>query len=137
VNGSGASANSDVAPAPVTLTRTIRISRSAPVIRSIALSKTDSGFQVQITGFSTDRDVTEAGRAFNNSALGSLQNHQPDREAGRCRIAVVQEFSLRSIREPVFHLCCHSRYKQRGFHRQRVRSLKNSQGSSNISSASF
>jgi len=73
VSGSGASSNSDVGPTPVTLTRAIRIARSAPLIRSIALGKTASGFQVQITGFSTDRDVTEADVHFNNSALGTVQ----------------------------------------------------------------
>ena len=137
VNGSGASSNSDVGPAPVTLTRSIHIARSAPVIRSIAMSKTSSGFQVQITGFSTDRDVTEADVHFNNSALGSVQTtgltvklsdaaSQWFKSAASAQFgsqfSLVLPFTIQGSTDSIGSVSVQ---------------LKNSQGTSNTSSASF
>ncbi|MGH9632323.1 MAG: Ig domain-containing protein, partial [Bryobacteraceae bacterium] len=42
------------------LTRTIRIERSAPVITALRLNRTTGGFEAVITGYATSREVTQA-----------------------------------------------------------------------------
>jgi hypothetical protein len=60
-------------------TRTIRVSRSAPVITAMTVSQTGGGFNVLITGYSTSRDVTHAVFAFTPA---------PGRELGTSQVPV-------------------------------------------------
>jgi uncharacterized membrane protein len=101
------------------------------------MSKTGSGFQVQITGFSTDRDVTEADLHFNNSALGSVQTtsltvklsdaasqwfkSEASAQFGS-QFSLVLPFTIQGSTDSIGSVSVQ---------------LKNSQGSSNTSSASF
>lgn len=49
----------DVTPTPAP-TKIIRIARSAPVITSVSVSRTSSGFDLVVIGYSTPREVTTA-----------------------------------------------------------------------------
>jgi hypothetical protein len=62
----------DVTPAPAP-TRTVRILRAAPVIRTVRLTRTSSGFEVLVTGFSTPREVTSATFRFSPALDANLQ----------------------------------------------------------------
>lgn len=55
------------------LTRTIRIPRSAPVIRGVRIVATGSGFNLEVTGFSTSREITQATFRFTGSNLGTTE----------------------------------------------------------------
>jgi hypothetical protein len=55
---------------------TIRIERAAPVIQSARLIRTANGLSVQITGYSTAREVTQASFTFAASSGQTLQNSQ-------------------------------------------------------------
>ena len=60
-------------PAPVATTH---IDRAAPVIQSARLVRNSSGFNIQITGFSTAREVTQAVYSFTAAAGQTLQLSQ-------------------------------------------------------------
>jgi len=55
------------------LSNSVKIARSAPVIRSVTMVKTTGGFEIHITAFSTSRELTEADLQFTAAAGGSLQ----------------------------------------------------------------
>jgi hypothetical protein len=57
-------------PAPVKVSRLLR---SAPVIRSVQVERTSSGFDVVIKGFSTPRQITQATFRFTPAAGANLQ----------------------------------------------------------------
>ncbi|MCC6539567.1 MAG: putative Ig domain-containing protein [Bryobacterales bacterium] len=61
----------DITPSPAPSIVT-RIERAAPVIQNIRLTRTADGLTVQITGYSTPREVTQAVFTFSSSA-GALQ----------------------------------------------------------------
>ncbi len=48
----------NLTPTPATL-QTIRVERSAPVITAGSFSRTDSGIEIRITGYSTAREITQ------------------------------------------------------------------------------
>ena len=58
---------------PAALTQTIQIAPSAPVITQVSASTTSSGFQVQVTGYSTTRGATQANLQFTAASGQSLQ----------------------------------------------------------------
>jgi hypothetical protein len=58
---------------PAALTQTIQIAPSAPVITQVTATTTSSGFQVQVTGYSTTREATQANLQFTAAAGQSLQ----------------------------------------------------------------
>jgi hypothetical protein len=51
----------------------IAIPRSAPSITNVIVRKSSNGFQVQVTGFSTPRELTEADLTFTPAAGANLQ----------------------------------------------------------------
>lgn len=65
-------AGTDITPSPAP-SRTLRITASAPVITAARLNRTATGFEIQITGYSTTRDVTQAVFRFTASQGGTLQ----------------------------------------------------------------
>ena len=56
------------------LTQTIRIARTAPVISSVRVSRTASGFTIVIIGYSSPREITRA--VFRFSGASSLQTNE-------------------------------------------------------------
>jgi len=62
----------NVTPSPF-MTRSIRILRSAPAIRSLRVVRTDSGFELRISGFSTSRELSQAVFRFTPPPGRSLQ----------------------------------------------------------------
>jgi hypothetical protein len=60
-------------PAP---TRSVRIARAAPTIQSVQVVRTSSGFNVQVKGYSTPRQVTQAVFNFAAAQGGNLQTTQ-------------------------------------------------------------
>lgn len=58
---------------PAALTQTIQIAPSAPVITQVTATTTSSGFQVQVTGYSTTREATQANVQFTAASGQSLQ----------------------------------------------------------------
>ena len=64
----------DVTPSPAP-SRTIRIAALAPVIVSgtVTAVRNSTGFTVTLTGYATDREVTQANYAFAAAASGNLQ----------------------------------------------------------------
>ena len=55
------------------LTQTITIARAAPTISAVKIVKSSSSFQVQVTGFSSPRELTEADLTFTPAAGSTLQ----------------------------------------------------------------
>ena len=55
------------------LTRTITIARAAPVISAVKIVTSSNSFQVQVTGFSSPRELTEADLTFTPASGSSLQ----------------------------------------------------------------
>lgn len=62
-------------PAPV---HTVKIARSAPVIRSLKMVKTATGFEIWITGYSPSRDLTRATFRFTPASGGDLRTTTAD-----------------------------------------------------------
>jgi hypothetical protein len=62
----------DVTPSPAP-SHTVKIDRSAPVIRSVKLVTTASGFEVWITGYAPSREITAATVQFTPAAGSTLQ----------------------------------------------------------------
>ncbi|MFB3828392.1 MAG: beta strand repeat-containing protein [Bryobacteraceae bacterium] len=62
----------DVTPSPAP-TRVIRINPSAPTLSDLRITRTATGFEVQLTGFSTTREVTQAVFRFTAAAGANLQ----------------------------------------------------------------
>ena len=62
----------DVTPSPAP-TVTTHLDQAAPVIRSTSVSRSSTGISIQITGFSTAREVTQATFTFTAAAGQSLQ----------------------------------------------------------------
>jgi hypothetical protein len=58
-------------PTPLNV-RTVRVERTAPVIRSATFTRTGSRIEVNITGYSNSRDITQAVFRFNASPGNSL-----------------------------------------------------------------
>ncbi len=65
----------DATPSPAP-SHSIKIARSTPVIRSVKLVKTSSGFEVWITGYSPSRELTKANFTFNPATGSDLQTTQ-------------------------------------------------------------
>jgi hypothetical protein len=55
------------------LTRTITIVQAAPSITAVKIVTSSNSFQVQVTGFSSPRDLTEADLTFTQVSGASLQ----------------------------------------------------------------
>ncbi|MBI1895913.1 MAG: putative Ig domain-containing protein [Acidobacteria bacterium] len=62
----------DVTPSPAPV-RTIRVDRTAPVITSVRLVSTATGFEVQVIGFSTTREVSSATFQFTPAAGSRIE----------------------------------------------------------------
>ena len=52
--------------------QTVTIARSAPTITNVAVVKSGSGFQIQVTGYSTPRELTEADLTFTPATGANL-----------------------------------------------------------------
>ena len=65
-------AGSDITPTP-TPVRVIRVSKAAPTVSAVRASRTANGFDVQVTGFCTAREVTQAIFHFNAAPGATLQ----------------------------------------------------------------
>jgi len=63
---------SDITPSPAPV-RTVRVNRAGPVISTVRITRTATGFEVAITGFSTPREVTQVMFHFNAAAGATLQ----------------------------------------------------------------
>jgi hypothetical protein len=63
----------DVTSSPVPV-HSMRVEPAAPVIRSARFTRTSSGIEVRITGFSTAREVTQAVFRFAASGNATVQN---------------------------------------------------------------
>jgi hypothetical protein len=75
----------DVTPSPAPVKR-IRIDRTAPVISSVRMNRTDTGFELLVTGYSTTRDVSAATFVFtpaSGSRLNSSEIRVDTTEAAR------------------------------------------------------
>lgn len=68
-------AGQDVTPAP-TPTTIIQLPAAAPVITSVTATRTSSGLEVDVTGFSNTRDMTSAAFTFQASSGTNLQTSQ-------------------------------------------------------------
>jgi hypothetical protein len=64
-------AGQDVTPSPAPR-QTIRINPAAPVMTTVAATRTGTGFTVTINGYVTDREITQAIFTFNAAAGSSL-----------------------------------------------------------------
>lgn len=71
VTGQLTASGVDVTPSPPPSTET-RIERAAPVIQNVRLTRTADTITVQVTGYSTTREVTQAAFTFSSSA-GAIQ----------------------------------------------------------------
>jgi hypothetical protein len=67
--------NLDVTPSPVPARR-VRIDRTAPAISAVRVNRTDAGFEVLITGYSTTRDVSRATFVFTPAAGSRLDTSE-------------------------------------------------------------
>jgi Putative Ig domain len=65
----------DLTPTPVTL-QSIRVERSAPVITSASFSRTSSGIEIRITGYSTAREITQGVFRFTAAPGNSLSTSE-------------------------------------------------------------
>jgi len=65
----------DITPAPAP-SRAVRVDRAAPVIAGARLVRTGNGFEVEITGFCTAREVTQAAFRFSAAAGQVLQTSE-------------------------------------------------------------
>lgn len=63
----------DVTPSPP-VTRTIIVNRRAPTITGVTIARTGAGFEVQVTGYSTPREVSQAKFTFTAAQGSSLQS---------------------------------------------------------------
>jgi hypothetical protein len=61
---------------PNALVQAVRVPRSVPVITSVRVVRTGNGFDVQITGYSTPRQVTQATFIFKAAPGGNLETNQ-------------------------------------------------------------
>lgn len=74
----------NLTPAPVTLQR-IRIERSAPVVASASVARTNDSLEITLTGYSTPREITECVFRFRSSGGAALQT-------GEVTLAVEEAF---------------------------------------------
>jgi hypothetical protein len=74
-------AGQDVTPQPVPV-RTIRIDRTAPVITSVRLTPITDGFEVQVTGYSTTREVSAANFQFVPAPGSRLDSNEVSVQTG-------------------------------------------------------
>lgn len=65
----------DVTPSPAP-SLTTRIERAAPVITNAVVNRTSNGFEIQVTGYSTAREVTQATFQFTAASGKTLQTSQ-------------------------------------------------------------
>jgi hypothetical protein len=73
----------DITPANNTL-RTVRVDRLAPKISSVVVSQSSGGFQVQLSGFSTTREVTQGTFTFTlSNGQAPIQVVVPMSDAGK------------------------------------------------------
>jgi hypothetical protein len=68
-------AGANLTPVPVTLQR-IRIERSAPVVVSASITRTESALEIALTGYSTAREITECVFRFRSSGAAPLQSSE-------------------------------------------------------------
>jgi hypothetical protein len=73
LNAGGVDATPSPAPA-----QSIKIARSAPVISSLKMVKTASGFEIWITGYSPSRDLTQASFRFTAASGSDLRTSTAD-----------------------------------------------------------
>ncbi len=69
------SGGTEVTPSPQP-SRQILVARSAPAITSMRLTRTASGFEARVVGFSTPREVEQATFRFNPAGQANLQTTQ-------------------------------------------------------------
>ncbi len=69
------SAGADVTPSPAPST-TATIARAAPAITNATINRTSTGLEIQITGYCTAREVTQATFTFSAAAGQTLQTSQ-------------------------------------------------------------
>jgi hypothetical protein len=62
----------DITPSPAPA-RSVRVTPSPPVITSLILRRTSSGFEAEIAGFSTPRQITQAKFRFAGAPLSDIQ----------------------------------------------------------------
>ena len=62
----------DVTPSPVP-TKTVRVAKGPPVIRTVAVTRAATGFDVAISGYATGRDVTSATFHFTTATGVTVQ----------------------------------------------------------------
>lgn len=62
----------NIDPSPI-FTRSIKINRAPPVIRSVTVTHTATGFELHVIGFSTSRELTQATFRFTPTATSDLQ----------------------------------------------------------------
>jgi hypothetical protein len=55
------------------LSQTIKIARAAPAIQSVNVTRTASGFTIQVQGLSTPRELTEVNLHFTQASGANLQ----------------------------------------------------------------
>ena len=65
----------DMTPSPP-LTQTIVVNRRAPTITGVTVVRTGTGFEVQVSGYSTPREVTQAKFTFAAAPGSSLQSSE-------------------------------------------------------------
>ena len=85
-------------PAPV---RSIQIPRSAPVISSVQVVRTSGGFDVQVRGFSTPRQVTQAHVRLHGRGREELADNPSDLAGGQRLHHLVQQHDLGPVRQHV------------------------------------
>ena len=73
ITAPGQPAAIDITPAPAP-SQTTRITQAAPAIVSAKLSRTANGFSIQVTGYSTAKDVTQAVFHFTAASGSTLQS---------------------------------------------------------------
>ena len=97
----------DVTPSPAPRT-TIRIAAGAPVITTVTAVRNSTGFTVTITGYVTDREMTQAIFAFTAAAGSNLQTTTLTVPADTHVRAVFQRRGRRAVRRPVpLHAAVH------------------------------
>jgi hypothetical protein len=67
------SSGAEITPTPVPV-HSIRIDRAAPVITNARFSRTGNSVQIQVTGYCTSREVTQAVVRFSSSTGNSIAN---------------------------------------------------------------
>jgi large repetitive protein len=72
ITASFSAGGTDITPSPAP-TRQIQVNAGSPVIVSATAARTSTGFTVSITGYTSTREVTQAGFVFNPATGANLQ----------------------------------------------------------------